>query len=95
MNEDTVVHFFGFISMIAQFAIVSVSKPHQIKEIYRNKSAKNISLPMFWLILLSCITYFIYGLLIADAYIWAPQIPAIVFVGIIIRLCYRYRSNPA
>ncbi|MFH1711671.1 MAG: SemiSWEET family transporter [Patescibacteria group bacterium] len=93
MNEESIIHFFGATSALTQFAIL-FGKTHQIKLMIKSRTTENVSLPMFSLILFSCVTYFIYGLLIADVYVYGPQMPSIMVVSTIIGLYFRNRNYP-
>jgi len=89
---------FGAIGMITTLFIVGWGLPHQALRLWREKSAKSLSLHYFLLQKVSVVCFFFHGYFEVDSiYIWVPQVLGFTFgtliVGQIIYYDYFYKPS--
>lgn len=96
-TEMIEMELFGMAAMVTTLIIVGYGLPHQAYTLYKQKSAKGVSLPYFLLTKVSVFTFGVHGYFEAhNPYVWVPQVPGI-FIGTLIILqiiYYTYFYRP-
>ncbi|MBI2062943.1 MAG: hypothetical protein HYT61_01730 [Candidatus Yanofskybacteria bacterium] len=87
------VDLFGLIAAGFCILLMAIGLPSQIFKNYKNKSVKGISLALYAIFFLNCISWLIYAYLKKDHYLLVSNIPGVLANAVILCQFLFYRTR--